>query len=405
MGTISLIAPLDQPTGRSRLLRHLIDGLQERQFSQFKFIVAFAKAGPLLRMQSVIEASLSRGMRIEAIFGVDQQGTSAQALRFALDRFNNVYIIREPNLTFHPKMYEFEGSAAARLYVGSNNLTVGGTETNFETAMRLDFVLPEDAANLQLFTDCWNEMMPTVCPATKRLTEALLSELILDGTVPDETVMRRTAVASATGRSIPRAPRSGLRVKPASPLPARRAIRTPAPTITASHTRSATAAAVQTVSDPYAAHGFAIQIKPHHNGEIFLSVTAVFQNPQFFGWPFTGLTVPKRGTNTAYPQLTPDPHVKVIVYGSSLTPILELSDYALNTVYYERKSEIRITASPLVGIVPDYSVMIIRESEASTLDYEITIHTPASPDYSAWVAACNQSMPSGGRTPRKFGWF
>src|SRR5258707_13098359 len=61
----------------------------------------FAKVGPMLRMQSVIEESRSRGMKIEAIFGVDQQGTSAQALRFALDRFDNVYIIREPNLTFH----------------------------------------------------------------------------------------------------------------------------------------------------------------------------------------------------------------------------------------------------------------------------------------------------------------
>jgi hypothetical protein len=85
--------------------------------------------------------------------------------------------------------------------------------------------------------------------------------------------------------------------------------------------------------------------------------------------------------------------------------MLTLTDYPLNTVYYETKSEIRITASPLVSSVPDYSVMIMQQSTDPAIDYEITIHRPDSPDYGAWVAACNQFMPSGGKAPRKFGWF
>lgn len=417
MVSISLINPLDQPAGRSRLLNHLFAGLQDRHFTSFRFVVAFAKVGPLLRMKTTIDASRAAGLKIEAIFGVDQQGTSAQALQFALDNFDAVYVIREPNLTFHPKMYAFEGATSARLFVGSNNLTVGGTETNFETAIRLDLKLPQDAATFKLFADCWKELMPAVCPATKKLTDPILADLILDTTVPDETLMRRVAAAATKAQPAPRAPRSGLKTRPASPLPQRKAAKAataaimPASTATTTPVTNvvagpATKSSTSSALEPFAAQGLAMQINPHDNGEIFLSVNAALQNPAFFGWPFNGFTVPKKGSNTAYPQLSPDPRVKITVYGAAIAPLLELPDYALNTVYYERNSEICITASPLVGVVPEYSVMIMRKSDAPELDYEITIHTPTSSDYAAWVAACNQTMPSGGKSiARKFGWF
>jgi len=181
MVSLTFINPLDQPTGRRRLLAELIDGIQDKQFSRFRLIVAYAKSGPLLRMQSVIEARCAKGLKIEAILGIDQQGTSAQALTFALQHFENVYVTREPNLTFHPKMYAFDGSGSARLFIGSNNLTVGGTETNFETTVRVDIALPKDAATFQLFTDGWKELLPASCLATKPLNASLLSDYVRDG--------------------------------------------------------------------------------------------------------------------------------------------------------------------------------------------------------------------------------
>ena len=95
----------------------------------------------------------------------------------------------------------------------------------------------------------------------------------------------------------------------------------------------------------------------------------------------------------------------IVVFGRSPVPVLTRSSYALNTVYYERKSEIRITASPLVDVVPDYSVMVMERSSTPGTTYDITIHRPDSPEYPAWVAACNQTMPGGGKRPRKYGWF
>lgn len=319
MVSISLINPMDQPTGRNRLLHHLVGALTDKQFTSFRFVVAFAKVGPLQRMKTVIDAGRAAGLKIEAIFGLDHQGTSAQALQFALDNFDAVYVIQEQGHTFHPKMYVFEGTKSARLYVGSNNLTVGGTETNFESSLRLDLTLPNDASTLKLFTDCWNEMLPAGCPATKKLTASNLTTLVLDNTAPDETVMRKAASAASKGSSAPRPLRSGLKTKPASTLPPRKAVKAPtsassapSPAVAASAIAPTSHATKSTspIVDPVTAQGLAIQIKPHHNGEIFLSVTAALQNPKFFGWPFTGSTVPKKAGNPAYPQLSPDPPCK-----------------------------------------------------------------------------------------------
>ena len=395
MVSLSFLNPLDQPTGRRRLITELRSALEDGTFSSFSVIVAYAKSGPLLRLEALIKQRRANGLVINGLFGLDQQGTSLQALDFTLRNFDLTFVTREPNVTFHPKIYMFVGATKATVFVGSNNLTVGGTETNFEAAMRLDFLLPADQTAFQPFLDCWAELLPAKCPATKALTSALLAQLVSDGVVLDEAAIQRNRVAAmASKAAAPRAPKSGLVVRPPSALPAKKAISTT--------TAPAAATPALPVSTP---QGLAIQIKPHLNGEIFLSVTAALQNPSFFRWPFTGATVPKKAGKPPYPQLSPDPIVNITVYGAAVAPVLALNSYALNTVYYAAKSEIRVTASPLVGTVPDYSIMIMRTSDVPGIDYEIVVHRPDSPEFAAWLAACNQTMPGGGQAPRKFGWF
>lgn len=218
---------------------------------------------------------------------------------------------------------------------------MGGTETNYEAAVQIEIELPGGAADLAVFEEAWTALLPSNCPATAPLDAATLDRLAAAGLVVDERAMR-----------------------------ARRS------------------------------HGDAALF-----GEIFLSLTATMQNPAFFDWPFTGRTTPKKPGNPSYPQRIPDPIANVAVYGAELLPALTLNRYPLNTVYYEKKREIRITAAPLVPMAPDYSVMILERSDITGVDYEITIHRPDSPDHAIWLARCNQSMPGGGRTPRRFGWF
>lgn len=396
MPRLSLIRPLDQPPDRRRILEDLKSSLVDKRLSSFKLIVAYAKSGPLLRLQEHFASWRALGKQAEAILGIDQQGTSREALSLARTMFDSVYVTQALGITFHPKIYLFIGDNFARALIGSNNLTVGGTEKNFEAAVNIELDLPKDADILAELETCWTELLPPLCPVTRLLTSELLELLVADGFVLPEMSMRSNAGADAmlgrTRRGIP----PEFRIVPESPLPKKPASR---PTTPAGQMPAGGLGSSETV------RGFAIQIKPHHNGEIFLSRTATTQNPAFFGWPFTGQTTPKKATNRPYPQREPDPIVNITVFGRAQAPILTLASYALNTVFYAPKSEIRVTASPLVGVVPDYSVMIMEPSTAPDTAYEITVYTPASPDYSSWVAACNQTMPSGGSTPRKFGWF
>ena len=151
-----------------------------------------------------------------------------------------------------------------------------------------------------------------------------------------------------------------------------------------------------------------IQIVPHHNGEVFLSKGAANQNPAFFGWPFTGQTIPKKPENPSYPQRTPDPVVDLKVYDPSGKLVIRHATFNLNTVYYEKKSEIRITVPPdVVKAVPAGSVMVMRQAaEQQNLDYDVDIYVKGSPQYNEYLGVCNQTMPSGGKAKaRRFGWL
>jgi len=373
----------------------LKSALKDHRFNDFRLIVAYAKSGPLLRLEDLLGKWRASGKTARAILGIDQLGTSCEALELALELFDKVYVTQESGLTFHPKIYVFRGPKHADAFVGSNNLTVGGTEKNFEAAIHLELDLPNDSTTLNTLLDCWREPLPKHCPSTRKLDEKELRRLVAHGLVISERAMRLRKIKdddAAVGRGS-KGSGPGLQVKPESPLP-KKAVARATP-----HTIAATKGPMVK-----AARGFAIQIKPHHNGEIFLSVSAALQNPAFFGWPFKGKTIPKKAGNPAYPQRSPDPIVNISVFASNYALILMLAKYALNTVYYATKSEIRITAAPLVGIVPDYSVMIMEPGD-DDIDYEITIHAPQSPEYPKWMQACNQQMPGGGQSPRKFGWF
>lgn len=397
MPKIEILKPVDAAIGKRRLLDELKMDLRADDLTDFRWLVAYAKAGPLQRLKSSLQSWRAKGRTLRAIFGIDQQGTSREALELALALCDEVYVTQERGITFHPKAYIFTGTSKARLYLGSNNLTVGGTETNFEAAILIEASLPADNAVLAEINELWNQLLPTQCVATRKLNQALLNKLVADGDVVDEATIRRTQKKATKAKKAATA-KTGLKLKPPSPLPAG--------TKTAQQAAPAPQAVTAASATPAAqAVGLAIQIKPHHNGEIFLSKLAVNQNPAFFEFPFNGMTVPKNAGGTPYPQRLPDPVVNIQVYGAGEALLLKSDAYPLNTVFYAPKAEIRVTASMLVPVVPEYSVLVMTPGETTGIDYEMTIFTPDSPDYAAWVAACNQQMPGGGKTPRKFGWF
>jgi hypothetical protein len=406
MPGISYIHPLDQPLGQRRLLSELRNALQSQHFDALYLAVAAVSLGPLLRLDKELKEWKSKGKRIEAVFGVDIGATTFEALSYSLHLFDAVYLSRISGIKFHPKIYMFKGPGKALVFFGSHNLTVPGTETNFEASVVVDYTLPGEAAQFGQAFKGWTDLLAqqatqTVIP----LTSATLAEFKAAGLVISEKQLGSTIEgAKGTKKTIGQGalPKSSLKKVPPSSLP-KGAIAKLGPVLT---TGKPAASSTPIPTAAVSADTLVMQVVPHHNGEILLSKIAVDQNPGFFGWPFGGWTTPKKASNPKYPQRTPDPIVDIAVFGAGTTPKLQLVGYALNTVYYSKKSEIRVTCSDLVGVAPPFSIMVMAAAPSgSGRDYDIQIFRPDSADYQAWLAVCNQSMPGGGGESRKFGWL
>lgn len=408
MPSISVLSPLDQPLGKRRLLEDLKRCLNDPELDEFGFSVAFSKVGPLYRLQELIKAWRLAGKKASGIFGIDHKGTSLQALRFALDHLDGVFYTQHIGNSFHPKVYWFRGNSKAVGFIGSNNMTMGGMELNFEAAIELQFKLPDEQADFDQIHKMFSSLLPASCAATRKLTAEALAQLEGEELLLDET--RKSARSGWAKQKMAHPPSKefGLLVKPASSLPPHLIFgKTPRKRQLAEKAGvlKLQADVIDVLKPLVPVSGIAMQIKPHHNGEIFLSRIAARQNPAFFGMPFTSQTRPKKGKNESYPQREPDPACNIVVFGKDNETLYSTTKYLLNMVFYQKNSEIRVTASPLVPHVPEYSVIVITPSEDAEIDYEMKIFTPASPSYAKWVAVCNQKMPGGGKRPRWFGWF
>lgn len=406
MAKIQILNPNDQPTGKWRLINELRSCLVSDDYHTLLMAVAFAKTGPLLRLKSEIVQWLAKGKKIASVFGVNHRNTSKQALEFALQHFTKAHILfHSDDFTYHPKMYLFVGDRKCKFFIGSHNLTVGGTETNWESGTEASLNLPEDKEMLSEAMTVWDSIMAFSAPLTPRL----ICEYQSFGKLADETEpRRRPAAIRPTGHAAPpkgEPPRLKLRIKPPSPLPKG---------LFAAKSATAVAATPKTTATPkptqskVTTEALVIQIVPHHNGEVFLSKIAVDQNPDFFGFPFTGKTTPKKAGNPSYPQRDPDPIVDLKIYGDGAAPVVHLPRLALNTVYYETKSEIRITVPPeVVRATPALSILVMRQApDDSDFDYDMEVFPPANPQFQDYLAVCNQMMPSGGRAnPRRMGWL
>ena len=426
MPNISFLRPIEQPTGRHRLLDDIIACLDTPDFSRCCLAIGFAKSAPLVRLAPYLQKWKNAGRSVEAIFGINHRGTSVQALRFALVAFDRTYVTylpRRQRVTFHPKLYFFYGDQRAVFLSGSHNLTLGGTELNFEGGIRLEF----DRSNVcdeQLFQEalsCWTSLLPEVCGATRLLDESLVNEFEAAGLLMDEDVAaskheERDADAEDTAGAL-KGWTPDFHVKPPSSVPrvALPALRSKRQAVKSKQERprrpeerpsEIVGAAIRTP----AVEALVVEIVPHHNGEIFLSADALHQNEKFFGVPFAGWTTPKKAGNPAYPQRIPDPVVDITVYDNAGVPMptLSRSAFGLNVVAYTRRSEIRITVpQELARGIPAYSILVMSKAvEGEHLDYHMDIYSPGSTKYDSYLAACNQTLPSGGKTrARRMGWL
>lgn len=428
MAHVEIVQPISQTTGDFRLLDWLNEKFRSNAYNSFRCLVAFAKVKPLYKMHENIQKWNASGNRTEAIIGIDHKGTSAQALQYALSNFQHTYIVHADHSTFHPKMYIFSGETDAAVYYGSSNLTPGGLETNFEGGIILTLSLPEDVALFNQAKVSFESLLPSSLPCCVELTSAVLQQLNDGGLLLDENIRRvarndsttRTAGTNTSHAPIfapykTKPPKAISKTALAAAAASAGIVITPAAHAAGSGTSVTPVTSNTTVSSVTPAaivDGLVMQVTPHRNGEILLSKIAVGQNPGFFGFPFTGRTVPKKATNPTYPQRDPDPVVNIYVYNSTGACVRAETHYGLNTVYYEKKAEIRITITPSIldglnyGGGTDYPIIVMSNSESDGCDYDLYFYAKGSVDYDSYLNICDQTLPSGGKSAaRKMGWI
>ncbi len=370
---------LAQPFGGRALGRVVIDELRAGNWQSFRAVVAFLKRSGLVHVAAPLDEFLSQGAEVVISVGIDHDGTSLEGLQDLWRSMNGrgeLYVFKEGQggqlRTFHPKAYVFERPDRALALIGSGNLTAGGLFANHELTVFVDLDL--DDPDSQVFyrtlrdaVDGWQSPSPACLPVDARLLRALYESGAL---LPESTIQagvraarattRRGKAAQAAGRPVLFGASGATSLAPApSPLPPMAA----PPVTPPARPRPVTAKPVAPPHQPGAPvlpvhRTFLIEVRPHHNGEIFLSKRAVDEDPGFFGFPFSGWTTPKRATNSPYPMAVPDPQVELIVYGPRNRKLVEI-DHSLNVVYYTSKSEIRITIPPEpLNHIPEMSVLV-----------------------------------------------
>lgn len=113
----------------------------QRKWKLAEFAVAWANYSGVNKLFDEMRGFLTHGGRIHVTVGLDFGSTTFEGLgrllelERGLDMTSHVFFDENPACTFHPKVFLFSNDEEARLFVGSNNMTGAGLETNIEAAV------------------------------------------------------------------------------------------------------------------------------------------------------------------------------------------------------------------------------------------------------------------------------
>lgn len=311
-----------QPFSEQRLGDMLKTALSEQGqiWNSFQAAVAFAKRSGVAHLQNELQGFVDRGGYIRIVIGIDQYGTSIEALSDLLNIIGDkgeIWINHEPNkyITFHPKVYLFEAESSALLIVGSGNLTEGGLYTNDEASLvyELDLSSHENQILLQKVKDAVDNWCNIKLKSVKRLDEVLLSELIEADYIRSEA--KSGAEDEAEVEIVDKSEKDGL-----SPSSIRRknifgqgVVRKPpkrkGKKATKKRITSVFVGEVQPFSDKPTSSQFIVTVlhgdlpTPGSSNEIRLGKGIRDVNPAFWGWPDKFNGPDEKGQYTRYIQI------------------------------------------------------------------------------------------------------
>lgn len=162
--------------------KELIKLFDSKRYDSFTCLVAFASYGGVSALTNYIHEGKIRKMKIKVILGIDQKGTSKEALEEVLSWGIDAKIYHTDSRNiFHPKVYLFENVDIFTLIVGSNNLTVPGLVQNVECSLLIKDIKSNPVH--QEFYNYWKAILDdsdiNLYPLTQSLIDRLFAEKIV----------------------------------------------------------------------------------------------------------------------------------------------------------------------------------------------------------------------------------
>lgn len=194
-----------QPFSEQRLgdvLRAALQG-EYGTFHTFQAAIAFVKQSGVQHLYEPLQQFVLSGKTVRLVVGIDQQVTSEDGLKLlleAVDSAGQIWINHTKGsrpVTFHPKIYLFEGTASAILIIGSGNLTSGGLFTNDEASsvQTLDLQISEDTELLNEVKSAMDRWCDETQDNVRRLNDEVLQNLVEEDYVRSEAAARAEALA------------------------------------------------------------------------------------------------------------------------------------------------------------------------------------------------------------------
>lgn len=166
--------------------KELIAQFNSKRYDSFTCLVAFASYGGISALTPYILAEKERGVKINVILGIDQKGTSKEALEevLAWGVESKIYHTQSVNI-FHPKIYLFENTDIFTLIVGSNNMTTMGLVKNIECSLLIKDAKGEHSVHNDFYV-YWKSILDGVDVNLLPITQQLIDQLYADKLIPTE---------------------------------------------------------------------------------------------------------------------------------------------------------------------------------------------------------------------------
>jgi len=183
-----------EPESKNSIGNYLMTFLSQQGFHTFIGISAFASEAGIAGLAKYFEIAKANFENLSLIVGIDQEGTSKEALH-EIDylQINSYIFYQQEAPIFHSKIYLFEGNEEIKLIIGSSNLTAKGLFGNVESSLLVEFSSHDDEGNrlLSELKNYYQSLFDFTDPNLFKISEEIIQEFIDKGIVPNESIRNK----------------------------------------------------------------------------------------------------------------------------------------------------------------------------------------------------------------------